>query len=158
MGLTEAYKQAGFSAKNAVSNALVLSRKPLVASRIDTLRAQASSGALSRDQILQLLSNLAQAGRSEQTQLKAAELLCRMQGYAEPERVTHQHQHLHVDAGLIEQLRGGYAALVARGARGARGAEDPQGEAQQAGGPPNIERPTPTPTPTGEVEIIHTTP
>jgi hypothetical protein len=51
--------------------------------------------------------------------LKAAEMLARMCGWNEPERVTHQHQHLHVDSGLIAQLREGYATLSAGGAKGA---------------------------------------
>ena len=35
----------------------------------------------------------------------------------EPEKHEHAHQHLHVDAGLIAQLREGYATLSAEGAK-----------------------------------------
>jgi hypothetical protein len=52
-------------------------------------------------------------------QLKAIEVLNKMQGYNEPEQVKHQHAHIHVDAGLIEQLRAGYSALAERKAKGA---------------------------------------
>lgn len=37
-----------------------------------------------------------------------------MCGWNEPEQVKHDHVHLQVDAALIEQLRAGHAALVAR--------------------------------------------
>jgi hypothetical protein len=60
------------------------------------------------------VAQLALHGKSEMVQLKAIEVLNKMQGYNEPEQVKHQHAHIHVDAGLIEQLRAGYSALAAR--------------------------------------------
>ena len=47
-------------------------------------------------------------------QLKAIEVLNKMQGYNEPSSVQHNHVHLQVDAALIAQLRAGYAQLGAR--------------------------------------------
>ena len=45
--------------------------------------------------------------------LKAAEMLARMCGWNEPERVNVQSVEVKVDAALIEQLRAGYAQLGA---------------------------------------------
>jgi hypothetical protein len=46
--------------------------------------------------------------------LKAAEMLTKMCGWNEPERVNVQSVEVKVDAALIEQLRAGYAALGRR--------------------------------------------
>jgi hypothetical protein len=46
--------------------------------------------------------------------LKAAEMLAKMAGWNEPEQVKNDHVHLQVDAALIEQLKAGHAALLAR--------------------------------------------
>jgi hypothetical protein len=46
--------------------------------------------------------------------LKAAEMLAKMCGWNEPERVNVQSVEVKVDAALIEQLRAGYAQLAAR--------------------------------------------
>jgi hypothetical protein len=47
--------------------------------------------------------------------LKAAEMSAKMCGWNEPEKPPeHQHMHIHVDAGLIEELRTDYASLGAR--------------------------------------------
>jgi hypothetical protein len=48
--------------------------------------------------------------------LKAAELLAKLEGYNEPDKSVHNHVHLQVGAGLIEQLRAGYAQLSERSA------------------------------------------
>jgi hypothetical protein len=53
-------------------------------------------------------------GGSPSDGLKAAEMLVKMAGWNEPEQVKHDHVHLQVDSALIEQLRAGYAVLVAR--------------------------------------------
>jgi hypothetical protein len=57
---------------------------------------------------------LALHGKSEMVQLKAIEVLNKMQGYNEPEKNRHQHVHISVSADLLRQLRLGYAALSAR--------------------------------------------
>ena len=46
--------------------------------------------------------------------MKAAEMLAKLCGWNEPEKVQSQHLHVHLDAGLIEELRQGHAALAAR--------------------------------------------
>jgi hypothetical protein len=46
--------------------------------------------------------------------LKAAEMLAKMCGWNEPERVNVQSVEVKVDPALIQQLRAGYAALGAR--------------------------------------------
>ena len=55
--------------------------------------------------------------------LKAAEMLAKMCGWHEPERVNVQSVEVRVDAALIDQLRAGYAQLSER-------------ERGQANGPP----------------------
>jgi hypothetical protein len=49
--------------------------------------------------------------------LKAAEMLAKMCGWNEPERVNVQSVEVKVDAALIEQLRAGYAQLSERSAK-----------------------------------------
>jgi hypothetical protein len=66
--------------------------------------------------------------------LKAAEMLAKMCGWNEPEKVNVQSVEVKVDAALIEQLRAGYAQLASKGAplalqEGAVGATHPQREA-----------------------------
>jgi hypothetical protein len=63
------------------------------------------------------VAQLALHGKSEMVQLKAIEVLNKMQGYNEPEQVKHQHVHLQVNAALIEELRSGYAQLAKRSAK-----------------------------------------
>jgi hypothetical protein len=60
------------------------------------------------------VAQLALHGKSEIVQLRAIEVLNKMQGYNEPASVQHNHVHLQVDAALMEQLRAGYAQLSAR--------------------------------------------
>ena len=162
----EAARRAGYSAKSADRFAMELLKKPLVASRIDTLRTQQQAKLekvtegklLSRAAILVLLSDMAKHGHSDMAKLKAIELLSKLQGYNEPETKQHQHIHMHVDAGLINQLRSGYAALADREApkQQAEGAM-PVGGDQQDGYPHYIKGIPPTPAPEGESENIHTT-
>ena len=52
--------------------------------------------------------------------LKAAEMLAKLCGWNEPERVNVQSVEVKVDAALIEQLRVGYAELSARRMDGPR--------------------------------------
>jgi hypothetical protein len=47
--------------------------------------------------------------------LKAAEMLAKMCGWNEPEKVNVQSVEVKVDAALIEQLRAGYAHLASKG-------------------------------------------
>jgi hypothetical protein len=76
--------------------------------------------ALSRDELIGILAEIVHAARARLSEarlgdgLKAADLLAKMTGYNEPASVQHNHVHLQVDAALIEQLRAGNAALVAR--------------------------------------------
>jgi hypothetical protein len=50
-------------------------------------------------------------------QLKAIEVLNKMQGYNEPASVQHNHVHLQVNPALIEELRAGYTQLAERSAK-----------------------------------------
>jgi hypothetical protein len=52
--------------------------------------------------------------------LKAAEMLAKMCGWNEPERVNVQSVEVRVDASLIEQLRAGYAEMNALGSNRAK--------------------------------------
>jgi phage terminase small subunit len=120
--LIEAYRQAGYSDKAGSAGHLALTRNPAVASRIEELRAtqQAKTEAkleISRERITQHVAQLALHGKSEMVQLKAIEVLNKMQGYNEPSSVQHNHVHLQVNAALIEELRSGYAQLAKRSAK-----------------------------------------
>jgi hypothetical protein len=96
-----------------------------VAKRIEELQARnerkAEMAALSRDELIGILTDIVHAARNrlQETRtadgLKAAEMLAKMCGWNEPEQVKHDHVHLQVDSALIEQLRDGYAALAGRG-------------------------------------------
>ena len=87
---------------------------------------KAEMAALSSDELIGILTENVHAARSRLQEvrmadgLKAAELLSKLCGYNEPEKHEHAHQHLHVDAGLLAQLREGYATLSTRGVKGAR--------------------------------------
>ena len=121
-----AFTQVGYK---GAQNSPRLSRNELVARRIEELQARnerkAEMAALSRDELIGILAEIVHAARNRLQEvrtadgLKAAELLSKLCGYNEPEKHEHAHQHLHVDAGLIAQLREGYATLSARGAKGA---------------------------------------
>jgi predicted transcriptional regulator len=63
------------------------------------------------------VAQLALYGKSEMVQLKAIEVLNKMQGYNSPDSVRHSHVHLQVNAALIEELRSGYAELSKRSAK-----------------------------------------
>jgi hypothetical protein len=67
---------------------------------------------LRRDQALDAArARLSEARPSDG--LKAAEMLAKMCGWNEAEKGEVRHIHLQVDAGLIEQLRAGYAEMSA---------------------------------------------
>ena len=76
--------------------------------------------AITRQDLVELLAKTIKAGFGNPENarihdaLKASELLTKLCGWHEPERITHEHKHIHVDAALIEDLRAGYAALAAR--------------------------------------------
>jgi hypothetical protein len=71
--------------------------------------------ALSRDELIGILTEIVHATRARLSEartadrLKAAEMLAKMCGWNELEQVKHNHVHLQVDAALIEQLRVGHA-------------------------------------------------
>jgi phage terminase small subunit len=123
----ECAKQAGFSDKSARTIGPRLLRNDAVASRINQLKREAEQPAgtrsiqsITRQELAELLAKVIKAGFSKPEKagphdaLKASELLTKLCGWNEPERALHQHQHIHVDASLIEQLRAGYSALAAR--------------------------------------------
>jgi hypothetical protein len=78
--------------------------------------------ALTRDELVKILTEIVHAARNRLLEartadgLKAAEMLARMCGWNEPEQVKHDHVHLQVDSALIEQFRSGYAQLASKGA------------------------------------------
>jgi hypothetical protein len=116
-----AFTQVGYKSPQ---NSPRLRNDELVAKRIEELQARnerkAEAAALSRDELIKILSLVVHAARNRLSEtrtadgLKAAELLTKICGYNEPEKVDHQHVHLQVDSALIEQLRDGYAALAGR--------------------------------------------
>jgi len=75
--------------------------------------------ALTRDELIGILTEIVQATRARLSEarpadgLKAAEMLAKMCGWNEPERVNVQSVEVKVDAALIEQLRTGYAKMNA---------------------------------------------
>ena len=74
--------------------------------------------ALSRDELIKILSEVVHAARSRLMEartgdaLKAAEMLAKMCGYNERETRNVQHTHLHVDSALADQLRAGYSQIA----------------------------------------------
>jgi hypothetical protein len=76
--------------------------------------------ALTRDELVKILTEIVHAARNRLLEtrtadgLKAAEMLAKMCGWNEPEKVNVQSVEVKVDAALIEQLRAGYAELGRR--------------------------------------------
>ena len=76
--------------------------------------------ALTRDELVGILTEIVHAARNRLLEtrtadgLKAAEMLAKMCGWNEPERVNVQSVEVRVEAALIEQLRAGYAELGVR--------------------------------------------
>jgi hypothetical protein len=103
-----------------------LSRNELVA-RSEELQARneskAEMAAMTRDELIQILADIVHAPRARLSEArpgdgpKAAEMLARMCGWNEPERVNVQSVEVKVDAALIEQLRAGYSQLGERSAK-----------------------------------------
>ena len=162
---TQCFIQSGYSEASASTNAAQLAKQKPVASRIAWLRSQAAlpsskqtSEAITRQELADLLSKVIKAGwkRPEQARpydaQKAADLLAKLQGWHEAEKVQHSHQHIHVDAGLIEQLRAGYSALADR--QQGRLAAPLPGEGQQEGRVREEKTVPPTPTPGDPVLYI----
>jgi hypothetical protein len=99
-----------------------LSRNELVAKRIEELQARnerkAELAALTRDELIRILTEIVHATRARLSEsrladgLKAAEMLTKMCGWNEPERVNVQSVEIKVDAALVEQLRAGYAEMT----------------------------------------------
>lgn len=95
-----------------------------MARRIEELQARnerkAEMAALTRDELIEVLTEIVHAARNRLLEtrtadgLKAAEMLAKMCGWNEPERVNVQSVEVKVDATLIEQLRAGHAQLGAR--------------------------------------------
>lgn len=91
-----AFTQAGYPSKQ---NAPRLRNHPLVAKRIEELQARnegkAEMAALSRDELIEILTDIVHAARSRLSEarradgLKAAEMLAKMCGWNEPEEVNH---------------------------------------------------------------------
>lgn len=116
-----AFTQAGYPSPQ---NAPRLRNNELVVKRIEELQARnerrAELAALSRDELVAILTEIVRATRTRLSEarpadgLKAAEMLAKMCGWNEPERVNVQSVEVKVDAALIEQLRAGYAALGTR--------------------------------------------
>jgi phage terminase small subunit len=116
-----AFTQAGYPSPQ---NAPRLRNNELVAKRIEELQARnqrkAEMAALSRDELIGILTEIVHAARNrlQETRtadgLKAAEMVAKMCGWNEPERVNVQSVEVKVDAALIEQLKAGHAALLAR--------------------------------------------
>ena len=90
--------------------------------RIEKLQARnvkrAGRAALTRDELLAILTEIVHAARNRLLEtrtadgLKAAEMLARICGWNQPEQVKRDHVHLQVDSALIEQLRAGYFELA----------------------------------------------
>jgi hypothetical protein len=99
-----------------------------VARRIAELQTRnerkAEMAAMTRDELVKILTEIVQATPSRMAEarpadgLKAAEMLVKMCGWNcwnEPERQQVQHIHLQVDSALIEELRAGHAEMNALG-------------------------------------------
>ena len=119
MACAAAFREVGLKGPQ---NAPRLSGNELVAKRIEELQARnerkAEMAALSRDELIKILSEVVYAARNRLPEartadgLKAAEMLAKMCGYNEQEQVKHDHVHLQVDSALIEQLRAGYESFA----------------------------------------------
>lgn len=158
LSLIEAYRQAGYSEKGGSKAAKTLALLPSVASRIATLKRELhptieAKHLVTRDKLIGWLMDLAGKAKGELARLKAIELLAKMQGYNEPAAVQHSHVHVQVDAGLMEQLKVGHAALLEKQQAAL---PPPQGDTPRPEASPSREKGT-TPAPLeGEVKNIYT--
>ncbi len=79
---------------------------------------KAEKAALTRNELVGILTEIVHAARARLSDasptdgLKAAEMLAKMCGWNEPERVNVQSVEVKVDAALIEQLRSGYLEMA----------------------------------------------
>jgi hypothetical protein len=115
-----------------------LRNNELVAKRIEELRARnerkAEMAAMTRDELVKILTEIVHAARNRLPEtrtadgLKAAEMLAKMCGWNEAERVNVQSVEVKVDAALIEQLRAGYAEMNVPGNRGDKLVVAPAGD------------------------------
>jgi hypothetical protein len=119
-----AFTQAGYPSPQKAPR---LRSNELVAKRIEELQVRnerrAEMAALSRDELVGILTEIVRATRARLSEarptdgLKAAEMLAKMCGWNEPERVNVQSVEIKVDAALIGQPRAGYAQLSERSAK-----------------------------------------
>jgi hypothetical protein len=141
-----AFTQAGYPSPQ---NAPRLRSNELVDKRIEELQARnerkAEAAALSRDELIKILSEVVHAARNRLMEartadgLKAAEMLAKICGYNEPEVRNVNHVHLQIDSALADQLRAGYSQL-ADTKRVALPATTPAGGEPQLHPPHTIER------------------
>ncbi len=122
-----AFTQVGYKGPE---NSPRLSRNELVARRIEELQARnerkAEMAALTRDELIGILTEIVHATRARLSEarpgdgLKAAEMLAKMCGWNEPERVNVQSVEVKVDAAGYRQLtsKGGPLALQGAGREG----------------------------------------
>jgi hypothetical protein len=114
-----AFTQAGYPSPQ---NAPRLRNNELVDKRIEELQARnerkAEMAALSRDELIKILSEVVHAARNRLMEartadgLKAAEMLAKMCGWNQPEVRNVNHVHLQIDSALADQLRAGYTQLA----------------------------------------------
>jgi hypothetical protein len=119
-----AFTQVGYKAPQ---NSPRLRNNELVAKRIEELQARnerkAEMAALTRDELVEILTDIVKATRNRLPEartadgLKAAEMLVKMCGWNEPERVNLQRTEVKVDAALLKELRNGAHAMIALGSR-----------------------------------------
>ena len=125
--ICEAYKQAGYGAKSAAFAGPRLAKHVQVTARIAELKREAEQAAgtrsiqaITRQELTELLGKIIRAGfgKPEKTgphdALKASELLTKLRGWNEPDRSQVAHVHLQLDANLLQELRAGHAAGLAR--------------------------------------------
>lgn len=114
-----AFAQVGYKAPQ---NSPRLRNNELVPKRIAELQVRnerkAEMAALTRDELVGILTDIVKATRNRLPEartadgLKAAEMLARMCGCNEPEKVSVHSVEVKVDAALIAQLRAGYGELA----------------------------------------------
>ena len=81
---------------------------------------KAEKAALRRDELVEILSDIVKVTRARLPEartadgLKAAEMLIKMCGWNEPERVSVRKVELKVDAALLKELRKGHEELMAQ--------------------------------------------
>jgi hypothetical protein len=99
---------------------------------------KAEMAALTRDELIGVLTDVVHATRARLSEartadgLKAAEMLTKMCGWNEPEKVKHDHVQLQVDSALIGQLRAGYGQLASKGGPIGLGGGHPRGSYPQS--------------------------